>query len=295
MKRRQFAKLTSLSAVALTTTGFIKFDGKSYYGDCETTTDILGPFYRPNSPRRSDLVIPSMPGDIVELSGVIRHQDCSTPMANAKVELWHCSADEVYDNDSDEFRYRGTTFTDSNGAYKFRTQMPVPYDAGGGLIRPAHFHLMVSTEQYQTLVTQIYFQGDPYVKQDPWSATERAEYRRLTVVDEKDGKKVVFDCNLNNRLKASYESLERVVGKYRHQTKDKVKELFQAEGVLWVKNNVYGERFAYVGANKFRYDGMPDELYEVLEFELKKDGTVNLSIISKWEDGKERIEHYSKI
>ncbi len=107
MKRRTFTKLTGLSAVALTTTGFIKFNGKSYVGDCETTTDILGPFYRPDSPVRDNLVIEGMPGDLVELSGIVRHKDCTTPYKNAKIELWHCSADEIYDNETDEYRYRG--------------------------------------------------------------------------------------------------------------------------------------------------------------------------------------------
>jgi protocatechuate 3,4-dioxygenase beta subunit len=136
MKRREFTKLASLSAVAVSTTGFIQFDGKSYEGDCVTTTDILGPFYRPGSPTRSNLIIDGAPGDIVELTGIVRHKDCRTPYENAKVELWHCSADEIYDNESSEFRYRGTTYCDSEGKYKFRTQMPVPYDAGGGDIRP---------------------------------------------------------------------------------------------------------------------------------------------------------------
>ena len=57
MQRRDFIKNTSLSAVAVSASGFIRFDGKQYVGDCETTTDILGPFYRPDSPVRNNLVI----------------------------------------------------------------------------------------------------------------------------------------------------------------------------------------------------------------------------------------------
>ena len=158
MNRRKFTKLISLSAIAVSTPGFIQFNGKFFEGDCETTTDILGPFYRPNSPVRNNLVIEGTPGDIIELSGIVRHKDCLTPYKNAKVELWHCSAEEVYDNDSDDYRYRGTIYCDADGKYKFTTQMPVPYDAGGGEIRPAHFHLMISAAGYQSLITQIYFE-----------------------------------------------------------------------------------------------------------------------------------------
>ena len=57
MKRRDFIKTTALSAVAISASGFIRRDGNRYVGDCETTTDILGPFYRPDSPVRNNLVI----------------------------------------------------------------------------------------------------------------------------------------------------------------------------------------------------------------------------------------------
>ena len=45
----------------------------------------------------------------------------------------------------------GIEISSDYGKYKFISQMPVPYDAGGGLIRPAHFHLMISASGYQSL------------------------------------------------------------------------------------------------------------------------------------------------
>jgi hypothetical protein len=48
-------------------------------GDCETTSDILGPFYRPNSPVRRNLVDKGEKGTLVELSGKIKHLDCVSP------------------------------------------------------------------------------------------------------------------------------------------------------------------------------------------------------------------------
>ena len=57
MERRTFIRNTALCAVAVSASGFIRFDGFSYVGDCETTTDILGPFYRPDSPARNNLLI----------------------------------------------------------------------------------------------------------------------------------------------------------------------------------------------------------------------------------------------
>lgn len=246
MKRRKFTKLAGLSAVALSTTGFIKFNGKSYEGDCETTTDILGPFYRPDSPERNNLVIAGMPGDIVELSGIVKHKDCKIPYKNAKVELWHCSSEGTYDNDSDEYRYRGTTYCDENGNYKFKTQMPVPYGVDEEFIRPAHFHLMISAKGYQNLITQIYFRGDPYLDQDIASSSFEGKIRTLDIFEEDDIKKVVFDCNMNDHLKASHAALHKITGKYMNDTNGNIVEYFENDGLLWKKNEVYGECYKYI-------------------------------------------------
>ncbi|MGI9549992.1 MAG: hypothetical protein ACR2MT_02235 [Aurantibacter sp.] len=294
MKRRTFTKLTGLSAIAMTTTGFIKFNGKSYVGDCETTTDILGPFYRPNSPLRDNLVIESLPGDLVELSGVIRHKDCTTPYKNAKIELWHCSADEVYDNKSDEYRYRGTTFCDENGKYSFKTQMPVPYEVGAGITRPAHFHLMVSAQGYQSLVTQIYFTGDPWVEKDATASLSGAKNRILEVGKEDGILKVFFDCNMNERLKASYDSLYRIIGRYKNKDTGEVREVFERDGLLWLKNEVFGVSFDYVGNNTFAYAGLPEGMYRKLKFRFEENKT-ELQFVALEEDGIKREGFYTKI
>jgi len=71
MHRKSFIKNTALCAIAFSTPGFIRFNGERYEGDCETTSDILGPFYRPNSPVRTNLVTKDTPGQLVELSGIL--------------------------------------------------------------------------------------------------------------------------------------------------------------------------------------------------------------------------------
>lgn len=295
MKRREFAKLTGLGAIAVTTSGFVKYNGLNYTGDCETTTDILGPFYRPDSPVRNNLVIEGLEGDLIELSGIIRHKDCQTPYNKAKVELWHCSADEIYDNDSDEYRYRGTTYANANGGYKFTTQMPVPYDAGGGMIRPAHFHLMISAPGYQSLITQIYFSGDPYLEKDASSSNSDAELRILDISESSGIKKVAFDCNMNDRLMASYASLRKIVGKYKNDSNDERKEFFEKDNVLWMKNEVYGKSFEYIDGNKFEYGGMPSGSYERLHFNFEKDGSITLNMTLLWEEGNQISKAFTKV
>jgi hypothetical protein len=57
MQRRKFIKDTAFTAMAVSAAGFIRFNGTNYESDCETTTDILGPYYRPDAPVRSDMRI----------------------------------------------------------------------------------------------------------------------------------------------------------------------------------------------------------------------------------------------
>ena len=295
MKRREFTKLTGLSIIAISTTGFISFNGETYVGDCETTSDILGPFYRPDSPVRENLVIKDLPGEIVELSGTVRHKDCSTGYKNARVELWHCSHDEVYDNDSDEFRYRGTTYCDENGNYKFTTQMPVPYDAGGGEIRPAHFHMMFTAPGYQSLITQIYFEGDPFLNKDPSTIDPRAQQRILKL--EKEGKvsKIVFDCNMNDQLKPSFSALQSITGTYRDKDSGEISEFFNRDGDLWVKNEVFGKIYSYIGKNDFEYGGLPEGMHERLHFELKTDEKVLLTKSISYGKAKDIVKQLVRI
>lgn len=295
MKRREFTKLTGLSIIAISTTGFISFNGEYYVGDCETTSDILGPFYRPDSPVRENLVIKGMPGEIVQLTGTVRHKDCVTPYAKAKVELWHCSNDEVYDNDSEDFRYRGTTYCDEKGNYKFLTQMPVPYDAGGGEIRPAHFHMMFSAPGYQSLITQIYFEGDKYLDKDPSSSNSRAKNRILKFQKEGDVHKIVFDCNMNDKLKPTDEALKSLVGTYKNIETGEISEYFSRDGDLWVKNDIFGKVYNYVDKNEFEYGGLPEGMYEKLHFDLKPEGEVVLKKSVSYGDGKEIIKTFMRV
>ena len=215
MERRTFVSNAALCAIAISTSGFFRFDGYSYVGDCETTTDILGPFYRPNSPLRNNLSIMGELGESIELVGKINHNDCTTPYHKAKIELWHCDAQGVYDNASQDYRYRGTTYSDLNGKYSFNTILPVPYDVGDGTIRPAHFHLMISAVGYQPLVTQLYFVGDDYLDKDESSSSPSAKKRILSVEQlNNNSKKVVFNVNMSENLGPESAAIDKLVGVY---------------------------------------------------------------------------------
>ena len=279
MKRRTFIKNTAFTAFAVSTHGLIRFDGNRYRGDCETTTDILGPYYRPGSPIKSNLIIQGQQGTAVELSGMIRHNDCVTPYIKAKVELWHCDNKGIYDNDSDAFRYRGTVYSDEKGFYSFTTILPVPYDVGNGYTRPAHFHLMITAEGYQPLITQLYFVGDSHIKKDPYASSEKARNRILEVQKMNDGsQKIVYDVSMSETLPLESATIDKLTGTYtRIDGKKESVELFNKDGCLWVRNEAFGNRFVYAGNNTFEESGNPSGLSWKLQFELLAGGDVQLT------------------
>src|SRR4051812_16007470 len=115
MQRRNFIKTTSLFAIGTSAFGMIKWNGDHYEGIDPTTTDILGPFYRPGAPMRSNVIPAGVKGQIVELSGIVFKEDGKTPYNNCLVEIWQCSPDGIYDNVSDEYKFRGAQKTGSDG------------------------------------------------------------------------------------------------------------------------------------------------------------------------------------
>lgn len=128
MDRKKFIISTSLTAFSLSTFGSILQDAQGEFkGDCETTNDILGPYYRPDAPFRDNLTYPGLLGTKILLKGKVLKQDCITPLKKALVEIWHCSSASEYDNDSKEFRHRASLYTNEQGEYSFATILPGKY------------------------------------------------------------------------------------------------------------------------------------------------------------------------
>lgn len=278
MRRRIFLKEAVLGAVAVSTAGFIRFNGTNYEGDCETTTDILGPFYRPNAPVRSDMRIKDAAGQLVVLSGQIKHKDCKTPLKNACIELWHCDAKGVYDNDSPDFKYRAKTYCDDKGNYSFKTIIPVPYDVGNGNVRPAHYHLLISAAGYQSLITQLYFTGDPNLSKDSSSSSPAAKRRILDIKNGPDGEKTVsFNVTMMEKLPADVGVIDRLVGVYTYTNDNKKsEELYKKDGMLWIKDGSSingGYPLEYSGNNTFEDYGRNNKY----QFIIQEPGSIKLS------------------
>src|SRR5688572_19260338 len=140
MKRRKFIRETGMVAIGVSALGNVTWSKDRFTGDTTTTTDILGPFYRPNAPLRSNINPPDYSGQVFHISGTVFKEDGQTPFNNALVEIWQCDGNKLYDNVSDEFRYRGSQRTGADGKYHFTGMHPIPYLAGESteIWRPAH-------------------------------------------------------------------------------------------------------------------------------------------------------------
>lgn len=205
MDRKEFLLSSALAAISVTTLGCVierksvvpELPDSTHSGDCETTDDILGPFYRSNAPKRSDMTFEGLEGSRVLVKGTVYTDDCTTAVKDATIEIWHCDTEGNYDNKSDDYLHRAQQSSDENGTYSFHTILPGKY-LNGALYRPAHMHFRVTHEDHKELVSQIYFTGDPHIAKDPWASKKKAEARILPVVleDTKGNLAVTFDIYL---------------------------------------------------------------------------------------------------
>jgi protocatechuate 3,4-dioxygenase beta subunit len=127
-------------------------------GDEPTLAETEGPFFKPRSPERADLIEPGIKGRPIVLTGQVLDRGCR-PLAHALVDLWH--ADDSGDYDNKGFRLRGHVLTDAEGRYRFRTIVPALYTG-----RTRHFHYKVQPSGARLLTTQLYFPDEPMNRRD---------------------------------------------------------------------------------------------------------------------------------
>jgi protocatechuate 3,4-dioxygenase beta subunit len=127
-------------------------------GDDPTPPETEGPFFAPNSPRRTSLLEPGLTGTRLTLTGVVLGTSCR-PVARALLDFWHADDGGAYDNEG--FRLRGHQFTDAQGRYRLETILPGLYTG-----RTRHIHVKVQAPDRPVLTTQLYFPGEPSNQRD---------------------------------------------------------------------------------------------------------------------------------
>jgi hydroxyquinol 1,2-dioxygenase len=148
-----------------------------------TESTVFGPFHVEDSPRYAlgEDIANGAPGEPCFMRGVVKGTD-GTPLEGARIEVWQADEDGRYDVQYEalgQARARGTLHTDRDGAYWFRSILaspyPIPHDGPVGELlaalgrhpwRPAHLHFRITAEGYETLVTHIFREGDPYLGSD---------------------------------------------------------------------------------------------------------------------------------
>jgi catechol 1,2-dioxygenase len=112
-----------------------------------------------DAPPRLDLAGVAEPGVRLVITGVVYAADCTTPLADAMLEVWQADAAGAYGD------LAGTLRTDANGHYELHTVKP-GYYAGEANPPPLHIHLRVDHPAAHGIETEFFFADDPLLDQN---------------------------------------------------------------------------------------------------------------------------------
>ena len=122
-----------------------------------------GPYYIPNTPRKTRIAAPDTQGQQMNFAGRVLRRD-GAPVEGACIEIWHADGNGDYDYGS--YNTRGHQFTNANGEFLFETVKPLGYGRrslsliGTVDYRSAHIHAKIRIDG-ETLTTQVWFPEDP--------------------------------------------------------------------------------------------------------------------------------------
>ncbi len=178
--RRNFLKNTALATIGLSSTTAIA-KGKALQDnppDCvPTTLDYFGegPFYSDNPPALIDNKVQGtdVGGEPLIISGRIFDLSCNKYIPNATIDVWHANPSGDYDNRG--FNFRGVTNSNEQGFYLFETLKPGKY-LNGSQFRPAHIHFKITPPGFNTLTTQLYFEGDEDIPSDAAASIDSGDF-----------------------------------------------------------------------------------------------------------------------
>jgi len=117
-----------------------------------TPEETAGPFFRPNSPAKTNFREPGMAGTPVKLTGFVLDLR-GNPISGALLDFWH--ADDRGEYDFNGYRCRGHQFCSAGGRYALETVVPGLYPG-----RTRHYHVRLQAAHGPILTTQLYFPGE---------------------------------------------------------------------------------------------------------------------------------------
>ncbi|MBM3527392.1 MAG: catechol 1,2-dioxygenase [Alphaproteobacteria bacterium] len=153
-------------------------------GATETTANLLGPFWRLDSPRteNGDSIVRSpTPGPELFVNAWVKDK-AGRPVADAEVDIWQSSTEGLYENQDAsqaDMNLRGKFRTDAEGKISFRSIKPAGYPIpingpvgdllraqGRHNMRPAHLHFLIFKQGFKTHISQVYLPDDPNIETD---------------------------------------------------------------------------------------------------------------------------------
>jgi len=149
-----------------------------------TTANMLGPFWRDNSPlsqNGDNLARGTTKGEPIFVKAWVKDRS-GEAVPNATVDVWHTSAQGFYENQDTsqvDMNLRGRFTTNEQGLIEFRSVKPAGYPIpvngpvgdllrmqGRHNMRPAHIHFLIHKEGFKTQFSQVYSNDDPNIHSD---------------------------------------------------------------------------------------------------------------------------------
>jgi protocatechuate 3,4-dioxygenase beta subunit len=129
--------------------------------------------------RTAETVAKGRDGQRLVVSGTVYAEDCTTPLTGASIEVWQTNAAGEYgpgQGTADErcCYLAAALRTDQRGRYRFETVKPGHYK-GEERPPPAHIHFEVRHPEAAGVLTELLFEGDPWLGPDPPGAVVRPE------------------------------------------------------------------------------------------------------------------------
>jgi len=181
----------------------VLIDALSHGDDAATASDVMGPMYTVEPPFRTKIYEEyegmSPDDDVLFVRGRVT-STAGEPLPGAVVDVWQtgpAGGYDVWDERQPEGNFRGRIKAGDDGRYEFQTMLPKPYTVPttgpvGRYLeavdqhpwRPAHIHFKVTASGHRTLVTQVFFPGDPYLDNDTIGAVKPALVRPVEKEDD---------------------------------------------------------------------------------------------------------------
>jgi hydroxyquinol 1,2-dioxygenase len=180
-KRQEFILLSDVLGVSILVDAI---NHRKHAGATESS--VFGPFWvagAPELPHGTSIARgeEALSGEPTVVHGTVMGE-LGRPIEGAILDIWQASPAGLYDVQDPaqpEMNLRGLFRSGADGAFWFKTVKPAAYPipedgpvgdllraTGRHPMRPAHIHFMVRAPGYETLITHIFVEGDPYLETD---------------------------------------------------------------------------------------------------------------------------------